>query len=233
MNEVNNLFWIVVSAIISFFVGLFLDAFLPEKWRIKFQLKKKKLSKWLRNPSYIIGISSRVDLKQNIELEKFKITLKNFFSSKDPTIRGSEIHFKNSQSEYDVNIKLQPAYEESEDEELGGVLQVYSLNITTESKVKYRDLRNQIDDLRAILDDIEKIIIKYFDAYLAKRILYIEIEHLEEFSEILENLKAKQIEGIIKYTNAKFVYYNNRLTIENTINSKTIQWFKDIIAYVG
>ena len=233
MNEVNNLFWIVVSAIISFFVGLFLDAFLPEKWRIKFQLKKKKLSKWLRNPSYIIGISSRVDLKQNIELEKFKITLKNFFSSKDPTIRGSEIHFKNSQSEYDVNIKLQPAYEESEDEELGGVLQVYSLNITTESKVKYRDLRNQIDDLRAILDDIEKIIIKYFDAYLEKRILYIEIEHLEEFSEILENLKAKQIEGIIKYTNAKFVYYNNRLTIENTINSKTIQWFKDIIAYVG
>ena len=233
MNELNNLFWIIISAIISFFVGLFLDAFLPEKWRIRLQLKKKKFSKWFKNPSYIIGISSRVDLKQNIELEKFKITFKNCFASNNPTIRGSEIHFINFQSEYDVNIMLQPAYEESEDEELGGVLQVYSLNITTESKVKYRDLRNQIDDLRAILDDIEKTIIKYFDAYVAKRILYVEIEHLEEFSEILENLKAKQIEGIVKDTNIKFAYYDNKLTIEDTVNSKTIQWFKDIIAYMG
>ena len=84
----------------------------------------------------------------------------------------------NSQSEYDVNIMLQPAYEESENEDLSGALQVYSLNITTESKVKYRDLRNQIDDLRAILDNIEKTIIKYFDAYVAKRILYVEIERV-------------------------------------------------------
>ncbi len=233
MNEINNLFWIIVSAIISFFVGLFLDAFLPDKWRTKFQLQKKKFSKWRKNPSYIVGISSRIDLKQNIDLEEFKISLKKLFSSKNPTIRGSEILFKNSQSEYDIDIILQPAYEESGDEEHGGVLQVYSLNITTESKVKYRDLRNQIDDLRATLDGIEKIIIREFNAYPARRTLYVEIEYLEEFSEILENLKAKQIMGIVKDTNAQFTYYKNRLTIEGAINSKTIQWFKDIVAYVG
>lgn len=233
MNGINELFWVIIGAILSFFVGLFLDIFLPEKYRIRFQLIKKKLSKWVKNPSYIVGISSRVDLKQNIELEKFKTTLKKIFSSKNPTIRGSEIHFKNSHLEYDVDIILQPAYEEGEDDESEGILQVYSLNVTTNSKVKYRDLRNQIDDLRATLDEVEKLIIKNFNAYPSKRVLYVEIEYLEEFSEILENLKAEQITGTVKDSNAKFTYYRNKLTIEDTINSKTIQWFKDIIAYVG
>jgi len=233
MNGLNELLWTIVGSVLSFFIGLFLDIFLPEKYRIKFQLRKKKLSKWIKNPSYIVGISSRVDLKQNIELEKFKTALKKIFSSKHPTIRGSEIHFKNSQLEYDVDIILQPAYEESRDDENEGILQVYSLNITTNSKVKYRDLRNQIDDLRATLDEVEKLIIKNFNAYPSKRILYVEIEYLEEFSEILENLKAEQITGTVKDSNVKFTYYRNKLTIEDTINSKTIQWFKDIIAYVG
>jgi len=233
MNGINELFWASVGAILSFFVGLFLDIFLPERYRIKFQLRKKKLSKWIKNPSYIVGISSRVDLKQNMELEKFKTALKNIFSSKNPTIRGSEIHFKNSQLEYGVDIILQPAYEESEDDENEGILHVYSLNITTNSKVKYRDLRNQIDDLRATLDEVEKLIIKNFNAYPSKRVLYVEIEYLEEFSEILENLKAEQITGTVKDSNTKFTYYRNKLTIEDSINSKTIQWFKDIIAYVG
>jgi len=233
MNGINELFWVIVSAILSFFVGLFLDIILPEKYRIKFQLRKKKLSKWIKNPSYIVGISSRIDLKQNMELEKFKTALKKIFSSKNSTIRGSEIHFKNSQLEYDVDIILQPAYEESRDDENVGILQVYSLNITTNSKVKYRDLRNQIDDLRATLDEVEKLIIKNFNAYPSKRILYMGIEYLEEFSEILENLKAEQITGTVKDSNAKFTYYRNKLTIEDNINSKTIQWFKDIIAYVG
>lgn len=233
MNGINELFWAFVGAILSFFVGLFLDVFLPEKYRIKFQLRKKKLSKWIKNPPYIVGISSRIDLKQNIELEKFKIALKKILSSKNPTIKGSEIRFENSQLEYDVKIILQPAYEESEDEENEGRLQVYSLNITTNSRVKYRDLRSQIDDLRATLDEVEKLIIKNFNAYPSKRVLYVEIEYLEEFSEILENLKAEQITGTVKDSNAKFTYYRNKLTIEDTLNSKTIQWFKDIVAYVG
>jgi hypothetical protein len=233
MNGITELFWTIVGSIISFFVGLILDIFLPERYRIKFQLKKKKLSKWIKNPSYTVGISSRIDLKQNIELEKFKTALMSLFSSKNPTIRGSEIHFKNSQLEYNVDVILQPAYEESEDEENEGILQVYSLNVTVSSKVKYRDLRNQIDDLRATLDYVEKSIIKNFNAYPSKRLLYVEIEYLEEFPEILENLKAEQITGTVKDSNAKFTYYGNKLTIEDTINSKTIQWLKDIIAYVG
>jgi len=233
MNGINDIFWIVVGGIISFFIGLFLDVFLPEKLRIKFQLLKKKLSKWVKNPSYIIGISSRVDLKQNIELEKFKVELKRIFSSKNPTIRGSEIHFKNSQPEYDVDIILQPFYEEIEDEKSEVVLEVNSLDITANSKTKYRDLKNQLDDLRSILDEIERLVIKSFNAYPSRRTIYVEIEYLEELSEILENLKAKQITGIVKDTDARFTYYGNRLTIEDTINSKTIQWFKDIIAYVG
>lgn len=101
------------------------------------------------------------------------------------------------------------------------------------SYYNHRDLRNQIDDLRAILDEVEKLIIKNFNAYPSKRIIYVEIEYLEEFSEILENLKAEQITGTVKDSNAKFTYYKNKLTIEDSINSKTIQWFKDIIAYVG
>ncbi len=234
MNEIIELFWVIVGSILSFFIGLILDIFLPEKYRIKFQLKKKKLSKWIKNPSYVVGISSRVDLKQNMELEEFNTALKRIFFSKNPTIRGSEIHFKNSQYEYNVDVILQPAYEESdEEEENEGILQAYSLNITTNSKVKYRDLRNQIDNLRGVLDEVEKLITKNFNAYLSKRTLYVEIEYLEEFSEILENLKAEQITGTVKDSNAKFTYYKNKLTIEDTINSKTIQWFKDIIAYVG
>ncbi len=233
MNEIIELFWVIVGSILSFFIGLILDVFLPEKYRIKFQLKKKKLSKWIKNPSYNVGISSRVDLKQEMELEEFNTVLKRIFSSENPMIRGSEIHFKNSQYEYNVDVILQPAYEESDEEENKSIPQAYSLNITTNSKVKYRDLRNQIDNLRAILDEVEKLITKNFNAYLSKRTLYVEIEYLEEFSEILENLKAEQITGTVKYSNAKFTYYKNKLTIEDTIDSKTIQWFKDIIAYVG
>lgn len=229
MNEIDQVFWIIIGAIISFFIGLFLDIFLPEKYRIKFQLKKKKISKWLKNPSYVVGITSRLDLKRSIELEKFGTTLKELFSHKNPTARGSEIHFKNSQSKNDVGIILQPAYEENEN----GTLLVCSLNITANSKTRYRDLRDQIEDLRAMLDETEKTTIKNFDAYPSRRTLYVEIEYLEELSEILENLKAKQITGFVKDTNAQFTYYKNRLTIEDTINSKTIQWFKDIIAYVG
>jgi len=110
---------------------------------------------------------------------------------------------------------------------------VYSLNITVQSKVKYRDLKNQITDLGAELNEIEKLIIKNFNAYPSKKVLYVEIEHLEEFSEIQENLKVEQITGTVKDTNAKFAYYKNRLTIEDTINSRTIQWLKDAIAYMG
>jgi len=234
MNFVPQLLWVIVTAIISFFIGLVMDIVLPEKYRIKFQLKKKKVSKWIKNPSYVIGLTSRLDLKQNIEIEKFKADLKKIFSHKTPTLRGSEIHFKNSQSEYDIDIILQPAYEEYEEEEEDIItLQVYSLNITVNSKTKYRDIRNQIDDLRATLDETEKTIIKNFNAYPSRKVLYVEIGYLEEFSEILENLKAKQITGIVKDTDARFTYYGNRLTIENSINSKTIEWFKNIIAYVG
>jgi len=233
MNGLNEVLWEMIWIVVSFFMGLFLDIFLPEKYRIKFQLWKKKLSKWIKNPSYILGISSRIDLKQEIELEEFKTSLNKIFSSKNPTVRGSEIHFKNSQFEYNVDVILQPAYEEGEDEENRGVLQVYSLNINIISKVKYRDLRNQIDDLRAVLDEVEKLIIKNFNSYPSKRIIYVEIESPEEFSEILENLKVEQITGFAKDFNAKFMYYKNKITIEDNINSKTFQWFKDIIAYVG
>lgn len=52
MNGLNELLWVIIGAVLSFFVGLFLDIFLPERYRIKFQLRKKKLSKWIKNPSY-------------------------------------------------------------------------------------------------------------------------------------------------------------------------------------
>lgn len=75
------------------------------------------------------------------------------------------------------------------------------------------------------------------DENLVKQLLRIvtkdQIESLEEFSEILENLKAKRITGTIKNTNAKFVHFKNKLMIENLINFRTIEWFKDVIVYVG
>jgi len=45
--------------------------------------------------------------------------------------------------------------------------------------------------------------------------------------------KVEQITGIAKDFNAKFIYYKNKITIEDNINSKMLQWFKNIIAYVG
>lgn len=230
MNGMGQLFWMVIGAILSFFVGLFLDIFLPEKYRIKFQLKKKKLSKWIKNPSYLIGITSRLDFKDSAELNDVKKKLRQIFSGMKPTFKGTELHFRNSKPQYDIEIIIQLAYEEDQTEE---IIKVYSLNVTVDSKAKYRDMRSQIDDLRAALEETEKGLIRNFNLFPARRVLYTEIEYLEEFSEILENLSAKQISGIVKDTNVKFTYYENRLVIEDTINSRTIQWFKDIIAYVG
>jgi len=104
MNEINELFWAVIGPILSFLIGLFIDILLPDRYRVKFQLIKRKMSKWIYNHSYIVGISSRVDLKQNEELEKFKADLKDIFFSENPTIRGLEIHFKNSM--YSISIML-------------------------------------------------------------------------------------------------------------------------------
>jgi len=193
--------WLIVAAVMSFLVGLLLDIMLPEKYRIKFQLKKKKFSKWVKNPSYMIGITSRLDLKRSMDLDNTKAKLKQLFSSKDPTFRGTEIYFKSLRSQYEIDVMIQLAYEEEEREVS---LQTYSLNLTVNSKAKYRHLRNQIDDLRASLDQTEKVLIKNLELFPARQTLFVEIEYLEKFSEILENLKAKQITGIVKDTDAKF-----------------------------
>lgn len=225
-----QLIWIIIASIISFFVGILLDILLPERYRIKFQLKKKKLSKWIKNPSYIIGLASRLDFKHDIGLNDVTAKLKQIFSAKKSTYKGTELHLKYTRSPYDIDIIIQTAYEEGENEFM---LQAYSLNIMANSKTKYRDIKSQIDDLRAALEETEKEMIKHLDIFPARRILYAEIEYLEELSEILENLKAKQITGLVKDTNVKFTYHENTLTIEDTINSKTIEWFKNIISYVG
>jgi len=233
----TQLLWIVINVFIGFFIGLLLDIILPEKSRIKFQLKKKKFSKWLKNHSYVVGITSRLDFKpkidkQKIDLDDVSTKLKQIFSAKKPSFKGTELYFK--ESDIDVIIQLsygEPADEENEGEEQN--LQVESLNITVNSKTKYRYIKNQIDDLRASLDKVEKDLIENLDLFPARRMLYVEMEDLEEFSEILENLKAKQITGVVKDSNVRFAYYKNKLTIEDTINSKTIEWFKNVIAYVG
>lgn len=230
MNIGLQIFWIVISAIISFFVGFIIDILLPEKYRIKILLKKKKLSKFIKNPSYIIGEISRLDFKENIARNIIINKLVEIFEKDKPTFKGTELYLKNSEYQYNIDIIIQLDYYENEIE---NVLEVGGILITANSKFKYRDMRNLIDDLGATLTEVEKKIIRNFNVFPSKKSLFAEIESLEEFSDILEKLKAEQITGIIKNTNTKFAYYNKRLNIEGMINSKTIEWFKDIVAYVG
>lgn len=225
-----EILWITIAAVISFFIGILLDVFLPGQFRVRVQLLKKKLSRWRENPAYGIGIASRLDFKEERELQETERTLQQIFAKKGPTKRGGEIHFKNAQHRYDANIKIQLAFDEDEDQ---GIFRVYSINITADSKTSYREIRNQIDDLRSSLDEVEKELIRNLDLLIARRLLYVETENLKELSDILENLEANQVTGIVKGTNVKFAYYGNRLTIEDTIDSTTLQWFKNIIAYVG
>ncbi|UCH96125.1 MAG: hypothetical protein JSV88_04525 [Candidatus Aminicenantes bacterium] len=224
MNIAIEILWIIIA----FFIGALLEVLLPEKYRMKFQLRKKMISKWIKNPTYRIGISSRMDFKQSMDLQNTTTRLRQIFANKSPTTRGNEIHFTNSQYRYDAYMKIQPAYHQNED-----ILEVFSLNITSDSQTRYRNIITQIIDLIDSLDETERELIRNLDLFPAGRTLYVEIEYLEEFSEILENLSAQQIEGSLKEADTRFVYYGNRLTIEDSLNSTSIEWFKNVIAYVG
>src|SRR5438046_2538105 len=109
-------FWGWVQTGLSFIAGVLLsqiaEIFLPERVRIWFALKKKLLSKWLRNPSYTIGITSRLDYKEALDLETVQARLRDLYSMRSPTARGTELHFQESVGKIQINTKIQPAYEE-------------------------------------------------------------------------------------------------------------------------
>jgi hypothetical protein len=220
----------VLAAIGGALLSQAAEVFLPERLRIWFTLRKKFVSKWLRNPSYTIGITARLDCKEPLELDAAKTTIRELFSVRSLTMRGTELHFQENIGTGQINTALQLAYDENKSR---GRLDVYSINITVESQTKYRDIRTRIEDLRASLSSSEGVLLKALSLFPAKRALYIEVERLEEFSEWLENLEAQQISGKLKNAEAEFVYHDRRLVIEDTINSATIKWLKNIVAHVG
>lgn len=232
------LFWMVVVPLISFFIGLTVDIILPPNYRVKFQLRKKKLWKWVNNSPYVVGMTSRLDFKRSIGLQEGYEGVKRIFNNKNPSYKGTDIYLKDNRSQYDIDKIVQFVYGPPEvdphEENPPGEEQfiVNAIHVTASSKVKYKDLRNQIEDIWASVGDAERDLIENFSLFPAKRTLYIEVENLEEFSGIFENLKADEVTGVIKDSNIRFAYYGNRLTVENTIDSRVVEWFKNIVAYV-
>jgi len=220
----------LLAAIGGAILSQLVEIFLPERIRIAFALRKKLLSKWFRNPSYTIGITSLLEFKEPLELTVGQARLRELYSSHNPTGTGTELHFQEIVGHAQINTKIQLSYEENKQL---GVLALFSINITVDVQAQYRDIRSRIEDLRAALSAAETVPLKSFSVFPAKRALYIEVDRLEEFSEWLENLEAQQISGKLKNAEAEFVYHDRRLVIEDTINSATISWLKNILAHVG
>jgi hypothetical protein len=206
------------------------EVFLPERVRIWFALKKKMLSKWIRNPSYTVGITARLDCRESLELDGARRRLQDLFGARGLTGSGTDLHFREKVGAAQINTKMQLAYDEDKKKER---LSVFSINVTVDVEAKYREIRKRIEDLRASLSAAEGVLIKELAVFPAKRALYIEVERLEEFSEWLENLEAQQITGKMKNADAEFAYYDKRLVVEDGINSATITWLKRIVTHVG
>ena len=225
-----DIFWQLFWIIIGCFIGFLIDIVTPEKIRIKILLFKKKLSKWVKNQFYNIGFSTRFELKRKFDLDTIYEKLKEIFKNRNPSFRGTEIHFDVKEFKYEMNVKIQLDYSDIESEE---VIMVEDLLITIESFTKYRELKNFLFDLIEAIQNINSEITNSFDIIYRKKTLFVKINGVKEFSEILQNLKAQQITGIIRESDVKFVYFDNKLTIEDSTDSKSINWLKDIIAYVG
>jgi hypothetical protein len=209
----------------------FIRIFLPERIRVWFALREKLLSKWIRNPSYTVGITTRLDCRQPIEVEAAKKQIKALYRDHDLTTAGTDLHFQDKAARGYTNTRIQFAYEA--DKRHDNDLMLYSINVTVEAQTRYRAIRDSIEDLRAALSSAEDVLIRGLACFAGKRALYIEVARLEEFSEWLENLQATQITGKIKNIEAEFAYHDNRLVIEDTINSATLAWLKNIVAHVG
>jgi hypothetical protein len=208
----------------------FVEIFLPERVRIWFLLKKKLAGKWVRNPSYVIGITALLNFRERAPLDEVQRQMKGLFSSRGASIAGTELHFREATAHTHINARIQLAYDEDKQ---GAALAVYGLNATVDVQARYREIRDRIEDLRGALSNIEGALVKEFAVFPSKRALYIEVDRLEEFSEWLENLEAQQITGKIKNADAEFQYHDRRLVIEDTINAATITWLKKIVAHVG
>jgi hypothetical protein len=218
--------WAIFGALASQLVIIFL----PEKIRVTFTLWQKVASKVVRNPAYTIGITARLDCKEPMDLEEAKRQLADTYRARQVTSAGTELNFRELVPGGQLNIKIQLAYEE---DRTNNRLSVFSFNVTVDSHTRYRQIRDRIEDIRSALASAENALLKTFQLYPAKRALYIEVERLAEFSEWLRNLEAQQITGKIKNAEAEFHYYERRLVVEDTINSATIKWLKNIVAHVG
>ncbi len=177
-------------------------------------------------------------MRRNIELEEAKTKLLNIFSKAHQNYEVSELHydahelhFNIRRKKYEVFVKIQPDYSLNDTEESQEVL---SFNITARLKTRYKELKDRINDLKVELDDnVERELRNNFECEVKSKTLYVETEKLAGFLETLNNLKTTQIEGEIKDSTSKFVFYDNKIKINNQLDTTAINWLKDTITYIG
>jgi hypothetical protein len=157
MEALTNL---ITAKMVAYFLTLLagalasqlLELLLPERVRVSLVLRKKWLSKWLKNPAYVLGIASLLNLRTTSPLETVRATTLRALAEKHITQTGTEIHFHDAIGGAQLVTKVQFAYD---DDPKTGHLDVESLNVTVEAAVRYRQLRNRIEDLRGLLAETE------------------------------------------------------------------------------
>ncbi len=226
----KDIFLLVAGAILGAFASVSLELFLPDRMRLRLSMMRKLLSKFVWNPSYLIGITSRLDCKKALPLDAATQKVFELFAANNITRAGSELHFQKAVAKGQIDAKIQFGYDENPETQ---TLLVESITVTVQTLAPYRSINARIEDLRAVLSSVEDPLVRELSVFAAKRELYIEVARLEEFSEWLENLEARQITGKIRNLDAEFSYYENRLVIEDTIDSATINWLKHIVVHVG
>ena len=208
------------------------------EYKLRLSKLKKRIGKYLDNPPYDIGLTSRFDLKNSVELENAKQELLRIFKNHNSEQHVDEVVFK-LPNLYGIDVKIQPKgrtktvqlnEHTNETEELR---EVSSFTVTTSSTVPYRNSRQQIEDLQQKMNYIDAEMSKNFDLFCAASTLYVEIERLENFMYILDSLQTDRIEGTIKGSQIRFAYYGKRIAVDDTIGATAISWLKDAITYLG
>jgi hypothetical protein len=230
----------IIGAVITILLqNVLFPLLLPDEFRYRVTRFNKRFWKQLSNRSYDVGVASRLDFKDDtLALEEVKKKLEHMFGAYSPSLTVHELYFKLPQRDYDVNVKIQPNYDLLEAQDAVGSdsadkEEVNSLTVTVGSKPKYKDVRNQIEDvLTAQLNHVETPLAQHFDLSVASRALYVENLKLGGFPGLLHDSNVTQVTGKLEGSNSEFVFYNETVRLEK-IDSVAVRWLLDVITLMG
>ena len=239
-TNLSNALSFVLGVVATVVIGIVLQVVLGDDIKLRLSKWMKKFVQGRKNPSYKIGITSQLRLKRHVDFETVLKEHLQIFTDYRPKKGVHEVSFV-CPNTYDIQVRIQlnsetktiqPDEHVNESEE---VEEVDSFFVTVSSKVKYKDAREHIEDLRDQIENVENELrkSKLFDLYRAASTLYVEIENLERFLYVLDSLQANQINGTIKGSEIKFSYHDKRITVDDKIGSTAISWLQDAIAYLG